>query len=189
MKTLEEIRLSDIMPDSINKDVTVQAAAEAIDPHLKMISADVDKPGIYSRIDELSSEALDNFAAQYDVATWRDHWDVSLKRSVIKTAIANKRKVGTVSAVKAALESIGSYSKIVEWWQTEPKGTPHTFAIYVTLSEAQGAVTAETQEDIQLLIDAAKPLRSHYEMVLVQSLTSGVGIYAKMRCVVYNRVG
>lgn len=189
MKTLEEIKLSDIMPDSINKDVTVTAAADAIDPQLKGISADVDKPGIYSRIDELSSEALDNLAAQYDVAAWRDHWDIAMKRSVIKTAIASKRKVGTVSAVKMALESIGSYSKIVEWWQTKPKGTPHTFTIYVTLSDVQGTVSDEMQNDIQLMIDAAKPLRSHYEMVLTQTLGSEIGIYAEMRSAVYNRVG
>lgn len=189
MKTLEEIKLKDILPSSIGRDVTVQAAADAIDPHLQFVSEKLDAPAIYANIDNLSSTQLDHLAVQYDVATWRDHWNISLKRSVIKTAIADKRKIGTVSAVKGALKSLGSSAKIVEWWQTNPMGTPHTFTIYVTLSDTQGTITEEMQKDVQIMIDAAKPLRSHYEMILVRALNGGVGIYANMRSITYSRIG
>ena len=189
MKTLDEIKLKDIVPSSIGRDVTVKAAADAIDPQLQFVSERLDAPAIYADIDKLSSTQLDHLAVQYDVATWRDHWNITLKRSVIKTAIADKRKIGTVSAVKGALKSLGSSAKIVEWWQTEPMGTPHTFTIYVTLSEAQGTITDEMQKDVQIMIDAAKPLRSHYEMILVRAISGGIGIYANVRTAVFSRIG
>lgn len=188
MKTLEEIRLADIMPGSITKDGTVSAAAGAIDPQLKAVSGAVDNPAIYSRLEVLPGEMLDNLAAQYDVTAWRESWNLQTKRAVLKTAIRNKRKVGTVSAVKDALESIGAFSNIVEWWQKEPKGTPHTFSIYVSLNDAPEAVSEDVQTYTKAMIDAAKPLRSHYDLVLVQRLSGGMGIYGEVRTAVYRRI-
>lgn len=188
MKTLEEISLLDLLPASISRDATVQAIAKAIDPQLKIISETVDAPAIYSNIDKLPGDILDHLAVQYDVATWRDHWSLAMKRSIIKTAIADKRIVGTVAAIENAIKSLGSSARIVEWWQTEPKGTPHTFKIYVSLNDVEGTVTEQMQEDIILLIDAAKPLRSHYDMILTRAMNGGLGIHAELRSVTYSRI-
>lgn len=189
MKTLEEISLLDILPDSVSRDATVQAIAKAVDPQLKFISVNVDAPAIYSNIDKLPGDILDHLAVQYDVATWRDYWNLATKRSVIKTAIADKRIVGTVAAVENAIKSLGSSAKIVEWWQTTPKGTPHTFKIYISLNDVEGTVTEQMQEDIILLIDAAKPKRSHYDMILTRAINGGIGIHTELRSMTYSRIG
>lgn len=188
MKTLNDVKLSDLLPDSISKDEGVSAAAEAIDPQLKAIADKADLPSIYASIDNLPSLVLDHLAVQYDVTVWRDSWPISLKRSVLKTAISDKRKKGTVSAVKAALASISSAAEIVEWWQTNPKGTPHTFSIFATQSKIEGVVDAEMQEDLFALIDDAKPLRSHYSFVLQDSLNGGINITGCMRVLTYASV-
>lgn len=188
MKTLDDVKLSDLLPDSLSKDKVISAAAEAIDPQLKAISEKVDIPSIYANIDNLPSLVLDHLAVQYDVTVWRDSWPLTLKRSVLKTAISDKRKKGTVSAVKSALASISSAAEIVEWWQTNPKGQPHTFTIFATQSKIEGVVDAEMQEDLFALIDDAKPLRSHYSFILQDNLNGGINISGCMRVLTYASV-
>ena len=186
MKTINDIQLKDTLPNGIAIDKTISAAATAIDPHLQLIASKVDLPSLYTNIDNLSSLALDHLAAQYDVSVWRDSWTVALKRSVLKTALSDKRKKGTRSAVIKAVESIGGAASIVEWWETNPKGTPHTFVINVALSGIEGVLSDEQQEDLIRLIDDAKPLRSHYELVLIKVLNGGIGAYGCMRTLTYS---
>lgn len=188
MKTLDGVKLKDLLPDSIAKDGNVEASSEAIDPHLKFIAEHSGIPSIYIDIDNLSSVALDHLAKQYDISVWRDGWNVSLKRSVLKTAIADKRKKGTIGAVKKALQSLGSAASIVEWWQTTPKGEPHTFTIYATQPEFDGVIPAEMQEDIIGMIDDAKPLRSHYNFVVSQDYRGGIGVYGCVRVLAFSSV-
>lgn len=185
MKTLDDVTLADLLPDSIAKDENVAASAKAIDPELKQVADNIDIPALYVNIDRLPGDVLDHLATQYDVTVWRDSWPVAVKRSVLKTAIAEKRKKGTVSAVKKALESIASQATIVEWWQTEPKGTPHTFSIVATQSDIEGIIPAELQEDLIALIDDAKPLRSHYSFVVQQNIAGGMNVWGCIRQLSY----
>lgn len=188
MKSIDGIELLDVLPDSLNKDEKVIAAAKAIDPQLKAIAGLLDTPSVYVNIDRLTSTQLDHLAKQYDVTVWRDSWTVDVKRSVLKTAISEKRKKGTVAAVKDALASISSAASIVEWWQETPKGTPHTFKIYATQAKVEGVIPSEMQEDLIALIDDAKPLRSHYNFIVQQQAQSGVNICGFMRVLTYNSV-
>lgn len=188
MKTLDDAKLKDLLPDSIAKDGNVEASAEAIDPQLKLISENADIPSIYVYIDKLGSIALDHLAKQYDVEPWRDSWNVTLKRNVLKTAIADKRKKGTRFAVKQALESLGSAASIVEWFEKEPKGEPHTFTVYATQPEYGDVIPAEMQEDLLIMVDDAKPLRSHYNFVLQESFKGNLGLHGFSRQLAYSRV-
>lgn len=181
MKDLESVSLLDLLPDSLTGDEKVRGAAEAIDPQLRLAAAKVDLPSIYVSIDQLTSAQLDHLAVAWDMTVWRDYWPVSLKRSVLKAGIAEKRRKGTVGAVKDALSSISSAASIVEWWQMEPKGQPHTFTIYATQADIEGTIDAEMQEDIIALIDDAKPLRSHYNFVIQNKIKSGINAYAGLR--------
>lgn len=188
MKTLDDVTLADLLPDSIAKDENVAASAKAIDPELKQVADHIDIPALYVNIDRLPGDVLDHLATQYDVTVWRDSWPVAVKRSVLKTAIAEKRKKGTVSAVKKALESIASQATIVEWWQKEPKGKPHTFSIVATQSDIEGIIPAELQEDLIALIDDAKPLRSHYDFIVQQNISGGMNVWGCIRQLSYARI-
>lgn len=188
MKDIETVSLTDLIPDSISSDEKVKGAAKAIDPQLQIVAAMVDIPSIYVSIERLTSEQLDHLAVAWDITVWRDYWPVALKRSVLKSAISEKRKKGTVKAVKDALSSISSAASIVEWWETEPKGTPHTFTIYATQAEIEGTIDAEMQEDIIALIDDAKPLRSHYNFVIQNKIKSGINACALLRPVTVAKI-
>lgn len=188
MKDIETVSLLDLLPDSISSDDKVRGAAQAIDPQLRTVATKVDIPSVYVSIDQLTSTQLDHLAVAWDVTVWRDSWPIALKRSVVKAAIAEKRKKGTVKAVKEALSSLSSAASIVEWWQTEPKGKPHTFTIYATQASVEGTIDAEMQEDIIAQIDDAKPLRSHYSFVIQNSLKGGVNAFACIRPVTVAKI-
>lgn len=188
MKTLDDAKLKDTMPDSISGDKNVAAAAEALDPQLQRAASKVDIPSLYVNIDKLSSLALDHLATQYDISVWRDSWPVTLKRSVLKTAISDKRLKGTVAAVKQALESLGSAASLVEWWQTTPKGTPHTFTVYATQLDFDGVIDTEMQEDVIAMIDDAKPERSHYSFVVQTQANGGINAYGCLRVLTYSSI-
>jgi phage tail P2-like protein len=184
-KTLQDISLADLAPDSITRDKAVSDCITAIDPYLKL-SNEMDYPAIYVRLGQMTGRQLDHLAVQYD-ATWRDSWPLSRKRRVIAMVIAQKRKVGTLHAVREALAAISSIATVTEWWQQEPKGTPHTFLITATLGVGI-EVDEELQEDLMALIDNAKPLRSWYTLTIQRSLEGGLNIYGAARPVVLSRI-
>ncbi|EKB32189.1 phage tail protein I [Sutterella wadsworthensis 2_1_59BFAA] len=187
-KELSDVRLSDLLPDSIAQDDNVRHSAEALDKQLLDMTSAVDLPSIYVSIDKLTSTQLDHVAYGWDASVWRDSWPVSMKRSVLKNVVREKRKKGTLRAVKDAVASIGSAATIKEWWQQEPKGTPHTFEIQATLGNIEGTLDSEMQEDLFALIDDAKPVRSHYTFVLVRQLQGGMGVDGYLRPVAYSRI-
>lgn len=112
------------------------------------------------------------------VDEWDSTWDEATQRRVIAASIEIHRKKGTVGAVKKALTSLGHRGRLIEWWQTTPKGVPHTFTAEVEIGNRgidEAAVTA-----IERQIIAVKPVRSHLSLRLVgrSNCSTRIGISA-----------
>lgn len=187
-KELEKTSLLDLLPDSISKDSDVSAAAKALDIPLREMTGVLDLPSIYVSIDSLTSEQLDHLAYSWDASVWRDSWPIELKRSIVKQVVQEKRKKGTRKAVEEAVEALGSAATIQEWWETTPKGTPHTFTIFASLGKIDGTLESEMQEDLIALINDAKPVRSHFDFVVVKNLLGRIGWHGSVRPVAYARI-
>ena len=129
-------------------------------------------------------------ATQRDVDVWRTEWDANRKRSMLIASYNVKRHAGTVQAVRDVLASMGVALQLTEWWQTIPKGTPHTFTVTAIASgsSGNGELTAEEQQDLILGIDRAKPARSHYELVIQTAHQGGMIASANVRHTIYARV-
>ncbi len=188
MKTIHEMKLADFVPENLMKDEKVANAAASIDPQLHALIQKKDLPSIYRHIDSLTSAQLDHLAVGWNASTWRDYWPIGMKRSIIKNVILSNRRRGTVQAVKEALASVSSAAEIVEWWQKEPKGNPHTFTIYATQSKIAGVIDAELQKDMMAMVNDAKPLRSHFELIVQETFSGGVNACGFVRRGVYARV-
>ena len=188
MFDLDEIKLSDVMPDSLSRDKDTANVVVAVDEFLREAAGLVETPAHYVAIDSLSSTALDHLAAQYDVSVWRDTWSLTLKRSVLKTAIQDKRMKGSVAAVKQALASVSSIAIIKEWWELSPKGTPHTFSVIASQSAVDDTFSAEMQEDIAALIDEAKPFRSHYTLSIQNNLSTTLSLSGHVRSAAVSQI-
>ena len=187
-KELVESGLLDVVPDSISKDPDVSSAAKALDVPLLEMTNVIDLPSIYVSIDKLTSDQLDHLAYSWDASVWRDSWPIELKRSIVKQVVQEKRKKGTRKAVEEAVEALGSAATIQEWWEQTPKGTPHTFTIYASLGQIDGTLESEMQEDLIALINDAKPVRSHFDFVVVKNLLGRIGWRGSVRPVAYARI-
>ncbi len=183
--------LADIAPENLAADSNAAACIKGIDPYLKAVAEAQETPALYYRLGRLTSAQLDHMARQMDVDVWRDSWSIVKKRSMILASYDVKRKCGTAGAVKTVLRALGATTSMTEWWQTSPKGTPHTFGITVLASSesGNGTLTDDEQEDLIRGIDAAKPVRSHYELTIATVHRGGIGISGNIRHCVYARVG
>lgn len=188
MTKIKDVKLSQLIPENLVKDSNVKASADALDLPLQEVSKKVDIPSIYLRLDELTSEQLDHMAAAWDASVWRQSWPINIKRSVLNNVILEKKKRGTLGAVKKAIETIGSYTSITEWWQETPKGTPHTFKVIASLNNYEGVLESDLQEDLFELINDAKPVRSHYEFILQKRFSGEIGAIGLYRKLAYARV-
>jgi phage tail P2-like protein len=188
MADLDEVTLLDLVPVNLIQDKNVYASSIAIDPELKAVSEKLMVPAIFSRIDDLTSEQLDHIAWQFDSKVWRDSWPLHLKQSVIRTIISEKSKRGTLSAVRNAVESLGSAVIIREWWETSPKGDPYTFAVTLSVNEIPGQVSAQTQADLMLRIDDVKPVRSRYTFSIATQANGGLNLSNGVRVATFTRL-
>ena len=182
--------LADIVPESIGRDADVKACIKGIDPYLRAVASARDVPALYLRLAELTSGQLDHMARQMDVDVWRDSWPADKKRSVLLASYDVKRHAGTVGAVRTVLRSLGATVLLKEWWELDPQGTPHTFTLTAIASPSSGnsTLTDEEQEDLVRAINGAKPVRSHYELVIATAHTGGIAVSGNLRHVIMARV-
>lgn len=118
------------------------------------------------------------------VETWDAAWPEMTKRAVVRSSIETHRKKGTVGAVKSALVALGATSQIVEWWQKDPVGTPHTFDINIVNNDSSLAM----QEAMAREIDRTKPLRSHYDIIYGIGTEGSINLVGVLRPAVFVRL-
>lgn len=103
------------------------------------------------------------------VDEWDEEWDEATQRRVVASSIEIHRQKGTVGAVKKALVSLGHSGKIVEWWQMNPRGVPHTFRADVEIDNR--GIDETSQSAIERAISSVKPVRSHFMLRMVGKST------------------
>ena len=96
------------------------------------------------------------------VDDWSDNWPKVIKREMIKNSISLHQIKGTKRAIQKALEIIGVAGEIVEWWELNPRMTPHSFNITAYLNDninegADVIIGLDTQQTLINLIENAKP--------------------------------
>lgn len=183
MKTISDFSLKDLLPHGIGADKQVQSAADALDPQLREIGRTADALSIYANISMLTHEMLDALAVQFDATNWKDSWSRELKVSALKTIIANKRKVGTMKAVRGAVQSLGGESQIVEWFNETPRGNPHTFKVYLLY----GGNDTNVSEDVIRAINLVKPARSHFMIIAIEEVKNDTISSGAMTAISYVR--
>lgn len=199
MKRLVGLALCDLLPDSISKDTQVDAAARAIDPHLRLMALALDLPALYASIDSLTSQQLDHMATQWDVLVWRDSWPLAKKRVALKASIINKRQKGTLNGIRRAVsflataENLDKAMTFEEWWETGPdklgsilgfEGIPHTFLVFLDQGQLSYAIDREVQTEFVEALNNSKPLRSHYMFVIKRYLETTLNFYMQARVAV-----
>lgn len=108
-------------------------------------------------------------AGAFSVDEWNPEWPEASKRAVIAESFQVHRQKGTVGAVRRSLEAMGFSPKMVEWFQIEPQGTPHTFSLILEVLESANDLARISQA--LRVVETTKPARSHLTSVQISAAT------------------
>jgi phage tail P2-like protein len=120
--------------------------------------------------------------------TWSPDWTDAIKRERLRQAIPIARRKGTAASVRAAVQSFGGSVAIREWWQMEPRGEPHTFALLLNLEQQGAPATAEFIDQVIAEVARVKPVRSHFTFTQGINARGGVGVVAAARPTICARL-
>jgi phage tail P2-like protein len=127
MKTLDSLKIKDLLPSSLASSQVVQDVAAACDVPLSAVTERMSDLLIYSRIDDLDEATVDDLAWQFHV----DFYDIGLtlgqKRDLVKSAIKDHKYKGTTWAVKSVLKPIRGDVVLQDWYQYG--GMPYHFRV------------------------------------------------------------
>ncbi len=102
---------------------------------------------------------------------WDEAWPEAVKRSVIRSSFYVHAHKGTIGALRRVVEPFGYLIEVVEWFQTEPKGVPGTFALKIGVSDE--GISEETYQELTWLIDDARPVSRHMTGLAISLETTG----------------
>ena len=110
-------------------------------------------------------------ALAVSVDDWSDNWHIDVKREMIKNSISLHRIKGTKKAIKQALQIVKVTAEIKEWWEVNPKMTPHSFNITAYINDnitrdQSVIINQQTQSKLINLVENVKPVRSHFNFKL-----------------------
>ena len=158
MKTINEIRLAELLPLSLQSDPEVIAICEAIQPEFDAINSEIGKILFIPNLEAQPSEVLEHLAWERNL-DGEDGWlladTLAKKVNLIRNAYTIQKYKGTPYAVKKALEIVGLAGTVSEWF--EYGGQPYWFRI-----EIDGAqnFTPEQLQLLDLYVIKAKNTRS-----------------------------
>lgn len=158
----------------MKKDITTQALCKVLNPYFVELSQDVKLALIYSRIDELDVQAVDELAWQMHVDFYDYTLSIESKRRLVKSSLEWHKIKGTPEAVEKASSSVFENSKLEEWF--EYGGEPFFFRMDVDITE-QGA-SPENLKKLDILINEYKNKRSWLEIIRIFLTAKGTMYFA-----------
>lgn len=124
-------------------------------------------------------QLLPHLAWAWSVDRWDYRWTESTKRAAIKASYYIHAHKGTIGALRRVVEPLGYLIEIIEWFKMVPEGIPGTFALKVGVLDT--GITEEMYQELERLIDDAKPVSRHLTGLAISLETTGtVSIFASV---------
>lgn len=128
-------------------------------------------------------------AWQLSIDAWKPYWPEAVKRERVRRALEIQRHKGTVESVRNVVESFGGSVELREWFQTEPRGVPGTFELWLTLTGEGGTeATAAFVDDVIAEVERTKPVSRHFTFTQGVTAAASIGVAAYARSAVYRRL-
>jgi len=121
--------------------------------------------------DRCPVQLLPYLAWAFSVDRWDSTWSEATKRQVIKGSYFIHSRKGTIGALRRVVEPLGYLIEIIEWFNTVPEGVPGTFALKVGVLDT--GITEEMYQELERLIDDAKPVTRHLTGLAISLESSG----------------
>lgn len=134
-------------------------------------------------------ELLPYLAWALSIDAWSSDWPEMVKRRRVAAALQIQRRKGTADSVRTVVESFGGSVAMREWWQTTPRGVPHTFDLVVSLDGLVGPEqTAAFADAVIAEVHRAKPVRSVFTFSQALSGRTSFGVVAAVRPALLTRL-
>lgn len=129
-ETIDNVSFLQFLNPACQEDRFFKAVAETLDPLFADIRSQIANNVILANLDNQTEATLD-FLAQYHfhLDDYNLTYSYGQKLTLMKRAILDKVYRGTKSAVESALSIGFNSASVIEWWEDEPPGPPHTFRI------------------------------------------------------------
>ncbi len=114
---------------------------------------------------------LPHLAWAWSVDRWDYRWTEVTKRAAIKASYYIHAHKGTIGALRRVVEPLGYLIEIIEWFNMRPEGVPGTFALKVGVLDT--GITEEMYQELERLIDDAKPVSRHLTGLAISLETTG----------------
>lgn len=138
--------------------------------------------------DDCPLELLPWLAWGLSLDNWSSDWPEGVKRARVRKAIAIAKRKGTAESVRTVVESFGGSVAIREWWQSDPKGDPHTFSLVLNLDQDGAPASAAFVDQVIAEVSRAKPVRSTFTFTQGITAQANVGLVAAVRPTIYARL-
>jgi phage tail P2-like protein len=166
---MDEFKFADLLPGSIKNDLKFKAAAACLDKLFEQTNQRIKTMLIYSRVDELDEQTLNDLAWQFHL-DYSEGFNLSQniheKRELIKNAIKVHWYKGTRWSLETVAEIMQMPIVIMEWWENLDCGTnlePYEFDLHVDTSVR--GMEENFYTDIIQLVNSLKNVRSHLRRI------------------------
>jgi phage tail P2-like protein len=127
MRSLQTIRLAELLPSSITADPFAAALAEAFDYEFHLLVEDTANILLFANIANQPAEVLDHLAYQFGVDFYDQTMTLAEKRELISKALYWHSVKGTPHAVENVVALVFGEGVLEEWF--DYGGQPHHFRV------------------------------------------------------------
>lgn len=151
-KLINEMTLTEALPDSVSGDSSVQAVCTGVDGQVSAMCGQIDVPAWMSRIQTMSSDELDHVAYTFGSHVWMKDWTLEQKRAYIVGVVARKKIIGTPAAIIDVFAQLG-YDVRYDDCMSMVAIQPGTFLV----SLVNEPVPSDDQWQLRWIVDNVKP--------------------------------
>lgn len=162
-KSVYDVTLLDLLPESMKHDPSVVALAKAITPEFQLISEEIDRNILLANIDTQPEPVVDLLAWEMHVDFYDPTLSLQQKRELVKSSPEWHRYKGTRWAVEKVTSILYPNSTVEEWF--EYGGQPFYFKIILNL-DAFFSSSLDTSQLIEL-INTTKNRRSWLQSIML----------------------
>ncbi|WP_163538314.1 phage tail protein I [Gracilibacillus sp. YIM 98692] len=161
-RTIQEVKLLDLLPENLRHSSDIIAAAESIDVGFLALVDEVENIEILPRVNELDEDVLDHLAYFLHVDFYESDLPLQEKRNLVNQSVMWHMRKGTKWAVEDIVSVIFDNATVTEWF--EYGGNPYYFKV-----QTEETFTTDTDLNrLVRLINTTKNERSWLEEVMIK---------------------
>ncbi len=164
---LKSVDILALQTKAMQADKTTQGVCAALTHQMQQLAADTDRILIWSNIDNLPENVIDEVAEMLNVDFYDSESDIIIKRQLVKTALPIKQYKGTPYAVEQLITAYFGEGRVLEWF--EYGGQPYYFKVYTRNPRA----LTDLHDKFIRALNAVKNARSHLDDVYVVNRVCG----------------